>query len=137
MTARTQKSKPQIINPVFTDADLGKYNSIIKLSLFHFYDFFDWWYVRMPILYMLQFRRILVVLNDQLSISLLFRTFFVPWHRDSKPIGYLMGIVMRILYLPIALTIYIFTAVISMLLFLFWIFLPMLTIIFIIITPII
>lgn len=137
MAAHSNRLKPQVINPVFTDADLGRYNSIISLSVFHFYDFFDWWYVRMPIQYIRQLSRVMLVLNDQFSISLLIKTFFVPWHRDAKFVGYFMGIAMRLIYIPVALIIYLTVMILAIIFVIFWILLPMITIIFIILTPII
>jgi hypothetical protein len=130
-----QKRNAQVINPVFTDADLGKYNSVLKLFMFHFFDFFDWWYIRMPIIYILQAQRLSVVLNDQLSILLLVSTFFTPWHRDKIFIGYFIGIIMRILYLPIAISLYIVGMTTYLFFILFWILLPLLTIVFIFLTP--
>lgn len=134
--SNSRKLNPQTINPVFTDADLSRYNSLLTLSLFHFYDFFDWWYVRMPIQYILHLSRLMQMVNDQFSISLLIKTFFTPWHRDAKFIGYFMGIAMRIIYIPIATVIYLLTFITSLTLIILWILLPMITIIFIIITPI-
>lgn len=130
------KRKPQITNPVFTDAEIPSDNLFVVLS-FTVKDFLDWWFVQMPIVYLNYLRRLSTLLNDQLSISLLLRTFFTPWHRDSKPVGYFMGIVMRIIYLPIALMIY-FSVVISSTLGVFlWIAMPMIALILILLTPLI
>ncbi len=78
----------------------------------------------MPAWYLGFVQRIFVICNDTFSISLLFKTFFVPWHRDNSWIGVFFGIVVRIVYLPIVIAI---TAAVMLSLLIFataWAFLP-------------
>lgn len=56
----------------------------------------------MPAWYLRIIQRIIVICDDTLSMSLLIKTFFVPWHRDYSPVGRGFGIAMRMIYLPIA-----------------------------------
>lgn len=97
--------------------------------------FFHWWYIEIPIWYVGTIQRIAVICDDTLSIGLLFKTFFVPWHRDNSWVGYFFGIMIRILYLPVALLI---TAAILVLLIITavaWALVPPLATYFIIKTP--
>ena len=88
----------------------------------------------MPIKYLRIFVRISTILDDNLSISLLFKNFFVPWHRDRTIIGYIFGIVIKIIYLPIAISLFLIALSIFIALILLWLILPIATIIFIIIS---
>lgn len=124
-------------NPVFTDADLTRYNSLIKLVIFVIEDFFFWWYIQMPIFYLQKYKRTLEVVNDQLSLTLLARTFLVPWHRDYKFVGYFIGISMRVLYIPIALLIFLLVMSSFAAFILGWILLPLLSVVMIILSPLI
>ena len=109
-----------------------KVDSYATVFLYSFQDFLKWWYVKMPIWHLRELNRLSLVLDDQLSISLLAKTFFIPWHRDYTTIGIIFGIVMRILYLPIAVFIYLFFASIYLLVILIWLILPIATVTFII-----
>lgn len=130
------RKKAEITNPVFTDADIPSDNLTVVIA-FTARDFLDWWFVQMPVVYISFLRRLSTVLNDKLSITLLLKTFFVPWHRDNSFVGYIVGFVMRLLYLPIALIIY-FSVVIGATLGVFlWIAMPMIAGILIILTPLI
>jgi len=86
----------------------------------------------MPIWHLRELNRIATVVDDQLSLSLLAKTFFVPWHRDYSAMGFLFGIIMRIVYLPIALAIFlvIFFAYLGFIVI--WLILPVATLTFII-----
>ena len=86
----------------------------------------------MPIWHLRTLKRILLVLDDNLSFSLLLRNFFLPWHRDPSPMGYLVGIVSKIFYLPIALGIIVAFTLVYIMFILFWLVLPPATIIFLI-----
>jgi uncharacterized membrane protein YkgB len=79
--------------------------------------------------------RILIYVDDQFSISVLIRTFFSPWKRDYSAVGYFMGVAVRIVYLPIAIIIYLIACIISIASFVFWLLLPLVTVFFIIATP--
>lgn len=64
-------------------------------------DFLVWWYgYTIPRLLAI-LKRALLLADDRLSLSLLLKNFFVPWHRDRSPVGYAVGIIVRLLYLPI------------------------------------
>lgn len=102
-----------------------------------FKDISTWWYITMPIWYILSLRRLLTIIDDQFSISILFLNFFVPWHRDNSFVGFIMGIIMKLLFLPIGCTVFL-TVLSSYLLFLLiWVLLPVIALLGIIFTPII
>ena len=109
-----------------------KVNSYFEITLIFLNDFLKWWYIQMPIWHLRTLKRILVVLDDNLSFSLLLRNFFLPWHRDKNILGYFVGITSKIFYLPLAFGL-IGAITISYLAFmLLWLLLPPSTIIFII-----
>jgi len=93
--------------------------------------FIRWWYAKMSIWHLKMLGRISVFLDDNLSITLLLRNFFLPWHRDFSFIGYVFGILIKVLYLPIAIGIYIFFCIIYIALILVWLLLPPVTLLFI------
>jgi len=109
-----------------------KVDSYAAILLYSFQDFLRWWYVKMPIWHLRELNRLATVVDDQLSLSLLFKTFLTPWHRDYSAMGYLFGIVMRILYLPIALIIFLAIILLYLAFIIFWIILPIATLTFII-----
>jgi hypothetical protein len=86
----------------------------------------------MPIWHIRMIRRIVTVLDDNLSFSLLLKNFFLPWHRDRNIMGYIVGIVSKLVYLPIALLIITTTIIVYLLFFFFWLLLPPSTLVFII-----
>jgi hypothetical protein len=108
-----------------------KVDSYAAILLYSFQDFLRWWYIKMPIWHLRVLNRLAKVVDDQLSLSLLSKTFFTPWHRDYSAMGYLFGIAMRILYLPIAVTIFLLILFLYLLFILFWIILPIATLTFI------
>jgi hypothetical protein len=83
----------------------GSVNITFELILSQFQDFLLWWYKEMPIWYVGLIQRVSVIADDTLSISLLLKTFFVPFRKDYTWIGYFFGIVLRLLYLPLAIMI--------------------------------
>jgi len=107
-----------------------------SLLLENIKDFFYWWYIQMPIYYILSIRRIHIVLMDILSIKLLLKNFLTPWQRKYTFINLSLGIIMKIIYLPIAISLYTLIIVSASLLFILWILLPLLTIVFLVLTPI-
>lgn len=111
-----------------------KIDSYLSIFFFTFQDFLRWWYIKMPIWHLRRLGRLGVVVDDQFSISLLIKNFFLPWHRDYSLIGYVFGILMKILYLPIAITIYLLCMLIYFTLFLFWLILPVGALVFVIIS---
>ncbi|MBP5204382.1 hypothetical protein J6Z48_01945 [bacterium] len=104
---------------------------IILLSLL---DFLKWWYQKMPIWHLRKLDRISTVMDDTLSISLLVRNFFVPWHRDYSLMGFGFGIVMKLLYLPIALALYLLATLFYFALIIIWLLLPIGAVAFILYT---
>ncbi|WKZ31280.1 MAG: hypothetical protein QY318_00705 [Candidatus Dojkabacteria bacterium] len=130
------RRKAEITNPVFTDAAIPSDNIFVVIS-FTVRDFLDWWFVQMPVVYIGFLRRLSSVINDQLSITLLLKTFFTPWHRDKSFVGYFIGIAVRLIYLPIALLIYFSVIILSTLGVFLWIAMPMIAIILIVLTPLI
>lgn len=135
MTAQNPLLNNKTTSPVFSDENLSTAISFPQLITYTIKDFLKWWYIQMPIWHMMTLRRLSTIIDDKFSISLLIKTFFIPWHRDHTPVGYLIGIVMRILYIPIALFIYLITTLTYILFILFWISIPILTLVFLIISP--
>jgi hypothetical protein len=120
-------SGQQLLNEIKIDS----YPSIL---FFTFQDFLRWWYIKMPVWHLRRFGRLSVVVDDQFSITLLLKNFFLPWHRDYSLIGYVFGILMKLLYLPIAISIYFLCISLYLILFLFWLVLPVGALVFIIIS---
>jgi len=94
-------------------------------------EFLYWWYVRMPLWHLRMLSRISTFVDDNFSISLLVRNFFLPWHRDSSLIGYIFGISIKAIYLPIAIIAYILICSLYLLVIFIWLLLPPATILFI------
>ncbi len=114
----------QLLNESRVDSD-------ILIVLYSFKKFAKWWYTRMSIWHLKMLMRISVFLDDNLSITLLLKNFFLPWHRDFSLVGYVFGILIKILYLPIAICIYLTLCVMYILLILIWFLLPPTTLLFI------
>ena len=112
----------------------GDTDSYVQILIYYIQDFLTWWYVRIPIRHLKVLGRLSVIVDDNLSITLLFKNFFVPWHRDRTIIGFFFGILIKLLYLPIALAIYLSIMLIYVLFILIWLILPVATIVFIIIS---
>lgn len=85
----------------------------------------------MPIWHLRKLARISVIVNDNLSLSLLIQNFFLPWHRDYSMMGYVFGLLIKILYIPIALIIYLISIFIYAIIILVWLLLPVGTLTFI------
>lgn len=128
MTAHTKKTS------AYQKGNYTKLNTFTKIFIYNIKDFFYWWYIQMPTLYFRSLGRVLLIIDDNFSIGLLIQTFFVPWKRDKHLIGYAMGIAIRLLYLPFAITIYIITLLIYIILILFWILIPIMSVLFIFIS---
>ena len=56
----------------------------------------------MPTWYIGIIQRAATVLDDIFSISLLTKTFFIPFHRDRSWVGRGFGIAIRMIYIPLA-----------------------------------
>ena len=120
-------SDQQLLNEI-------KIDSYSSIAMFTFQDFLKWWYIKMPIWHLRRLSRLSIVLNDQFSISLLLKNFFQPWHRDYSVIGFVFGILMKILYLPLALSIYVIGMLSYLIFFLIWLILPIGSFVFVIIS---
>ncbi|MCC7290073.1 hypothetical protein IT417_02380 [bacterium] len=94
-----------------------------------------WWYVTMPVWYVLSLRRILTIIDDQYSISLLLSHFFTPWHRDFTFVGYFIGVIMKLLFLPVGFFVIVTTLGLYLLFLVFWFAIPIITILGILFTP--
>lgn len=114
-----------------TEIKIDSYSTIFLVT---FQSFLRWWYVKMPLWHLRKLARISVVVDDQLSITLLIKNFFVPWHRDNSVVGITFGIIMKILYLPIALIIYLLSVITYFFCILIWLLLPIGSLVFIIIS---
>jgi len=109
-------------------------DSYLEIWIYSVQDFLKWWYVQMPIWHLRRLGRLSVVIDDFLSITVLIKNFFLPWHRDYSLIGYFFGILVKLLYLPIAIAIYILAILIYIALIMAWIALPIATMVFILIS---
>ncbi len=112
--------------------DENKVDNFFTVLTYTFKEFLHWWFIEMLYWHLRMLGRLSVLIDDNFSISLLLKNFFLPWHRDFSFIGYLFGILIKIIYIPIAIVIYIFTLSIYVLLILLWISLPPATLFFII-----
>jgi hypothetical protein len=112
--------------------DETKVDSILVIFTYSLKEFFYWWYVRMLYWHLRMLGRISTVVDDNLSISLLIKKFFLPWHRDFSFIGWTFGILIKIIYLPVAIISYILLISIYIVVIILWLLLPPATLIFII-----
>lgn len=108
-----------------------KVDSISLILSYSVKDFLSWWYIRMPIWHLKMLGRISTLLDDNLTISLLISKFFIPWHRDYSFIGYVFGILIKLIYLPIAIFAYLLICSLYLLIILVWLALPPITLLFI------
>ena len=128
------KINTQASNPAFTESDLASTPNFLHYISFTIKDLLYWWYIQMPIYYIKRLNRISTVVSDQLSIHVLLRYFFVPWKRHKAAVGYFIGITTKIIYLPIALTIYLTTIALYIAIILAWLLVPLASIFFIFIS---
>ena len=122
---RVDSSGQQFIQPIKTD-------SYLQILIYYMQDFLNWWYVKMLSRYLRTFGRLSIILDDNLSISLLLRNFFVPWHRDRTVVGFIFGVIIKTLYLPIAIVLLLAGLSIYILFLIAWLILPIASIVFII-----
>ncbi|PKN02959.1 hypothetical protein CVU76_02955 [Candidatus Dojkabacteria bacterium HGW-Dojkabacteria-1] len=106
-------------------------DNLLVIFTYTFKEFLYWWYIRMPLWHLRMLSRISTFVDDNFSMSLLLKNFFIPWHRDFSFIGYTFGIIIKIIYLPIAIFAYIFICSLYLLVILVWLLLPPATILFI------
>lgn len=109
-----------------------KVNSNFEILLTFLNDYLKWWYIQMPIWHLRTLKRIIVVMDDNLSLSLLVRNFFLPWHRDRNVLGYLVGITSKLVYIPIAILLIVAITLTYLMFIIFWLLLPPSTLIFLI-----
>jgi len=109
----------------------SKIDSYQMILVYSFQNFLRWWYIKMPVWHLKRLARLSTVVDDQFSLSLLLSNFFIPWHRDYSLIGIFFGIVMKVLYLPIALAIYLGSISFYIVIILLWLILPIATLTFI------
>lgn len=121
--------------PAFRDQRLVNIASTPGLILFTIKDLLYWWYLQMPYYYLISLKRLLLVADDKLSLSALLKTFFVPWKRDYSALGHVMGIIIRIIYLPIGTIVFLFILFSYLLFIAAWLALPVVTVFFIVTTP--
>jgi len=77
--------------------------------------FFAWWYGDIPINLFAKLRRTLIVINDITSFGVIFRGFFKPWKNDYNIAGWLVGIFIKLCYLPIVLLMFLITVIMFLL----------------------
>jgi hypothetical protein len=65
-------------------------------------NFSQWWFVNKLRNRLRAVKRVTFILNDRFSITLLMHNFFKPWRRDDSMLGYIMGIIVKSLYIPFA-----------------------------------
>ncbi len=106
-------------------------DNLLVIITYTFKEFLYWWYARMPLWHLRMLVRISELVDDNFSISLLYKNFFLPWHRDFSFIGYTFGIIIKIIYLPIASITYILIMISYLLVILIWLLLPPATVFFI------
>lgn len=112
--------------------DETKVDNSLVIFAYTLKEFSYWWYVRMLYWHLRMLGRISIIIDDNLSISLLIKNFFLPWHRDFSLIGWTFGILIKLIYLPIAIVTYTLLISIYIVVILLWLLLPPATLVFII-----
>jgi len=107
--------------------DESRVDNILTIIKHTVREFLNWWYVKMTVWHLRMLVRVSTILDDNLSISLLLKNFFLPWHRDFSLIGYVFGIVIKLLFLPIGIFIYLLFTILYFLLICIWLILPIAT----------
>jgi hypothetical protein len=132
MTALIQKKKVEL-KTLFSEND-------VKFSIINSFanwskSFFLWWYVSMPVWYILSLKRILTIIDDKFSVTLLLKNFFIPWHKKNNIFNYIFGILIKIIFLPIGISLIVLTSIIYMSYIIIWLLIPPITIATIFISP--
>lgn len=99
-------------------------------------DFFYWWYIQMPIYYLLTIRRVNIVIKDRLSLQLLVKNFTTPWRRRYELPFIFFGILIKVIYLPFAYAFYFLIMTTTVLIFIIWLLLPVTSVLALILAPI-
>ncbi len=98
-------------------------------------DFFSWWYIVMPVKIILNMRRVLTIIDDKFSISFIFQTVHIPWHRDYHFVGYFIGFAARLVVLIPGVLVFLTTLSLFILYILFWLAIPVISVTLTIISP--
>ncbi len=121
-------------NPIFSDEDFSDTPNILSYISFSIKDLLYWWYIQMPIFYLKRLGRVSTVVADQLSIGILIRNFFLPWKRHKAAVGYFIGMTTKLLYLPIAISLYLTIMILYLLFITIWTIIPFVAIFFTVIS---
>lgn len=81
--------------------------------------FFAWWYGDVPLSMFATLRRVLIVINDTTSFGVILKGFFRPWKNDYNIAGWLVGIVIKLFYLPITGSLFILATLLFLVLLIF------------------
>ncbi len=77
-------------------------------ALESFRSFFGWWYGDLPLTIIALLKRTLVVLNDTTSFSVVLLGLFSPWKNDYNIAGWVVGLFIKLIYLPLILILFLF-----------------------------
>jgi len=105
-------------------------DNILVIFTYTAKEFVYWWYISMALWHLRMLTRIAILVDDNLSISLLLKNFILPWHRDFSFIGYTFGILIKTIYLPIALFAFVLICTSYIFVIFIWLILPPATIFF-------
>ncbi len=131
MTALTINRKMDLFNPKEIADSISPYQFVVNTVK----DFIGWWYIKQPIIFIKQYIRLIDIIDDRFSTSFLIRYFFVPWHRDKHFVGYMIGIIARLIFIPIGLLLIAITTTGYLTLLIFWVSIPIISLIMTIISP--
>ncbi|MBI2356494.1 hypothetical protein HYV12_00335 [Candidatus Dojkabacteria bacterium] len=131
MTAHRTQGKMELFDPKEISDSISPYQFVSSTVK----DFTTWWYIKQPILFIKQYIRLIDVIDDRFSTSFLIRTFLVPWHRDKQFVGYLVGMIVRLIFIPVGLIMIAIATTGYLSLILFWILIPITSVIMAIISP--
>jgi hypothetical protein len=102
----------------------SKVDSTLSIAIYSIKEFLTWWYIRMTLWHLRMLVRVATLVDDNMSISILLRNFFTPWHRDHTFIGYVFGILIKVMYLPVGIITYLIFCTFYLLLIFVWLLLP-------------
>lgn len=94
---------------MITELQLREPNFIDYIGAFidSFRSFFGWWYGDLPLTILALLKRTLIILNDTTSFSIVLFGLFSPWKNDYNIAGWLVGLTIKLIYLPIILTLFV------------------------------
>jgi hypothetical protein len=131
MTAQFTQRKTDMFNPKEISDSISPDQFLVTTIK----DFSTWWYIVQPVAFIKQYIRLIDIIDDKFSTSFLIRTFLVPWHRDRQLVGYMVGIIARLIFIPIGLILIALTTTGYLSLLLFWVLIPIIALAMIIISP--